>query len=53
MNFIKDNLTEAFVIFGIVFVSWGLFLISPIIGFIGTGIMFLVLAYLLIKIGGG
>ena len=53
MKFIEDNFTETLIMVGFVLVSFGLFLISAIVGCIGTGIMFLGLAYLTIKIGGG
>ena len=51
MKFIKDNLIEITILFGMALVSFGLFLISAITGCIGTGLMFFGLAYL-IKIGG-
>lgn len=52
MKFLIDNAMELIMLNGIIFVSIGLFLVSPVVGFIGTGLIFWGLAYL-IKIGGG
>jgi hypothetical protein len=51
VKFIKDNLVEITILLGMALVSIGLFLISSIVGCIGTGLMSWGLAYL-IKIGG-
>lgn len=52
MKFLIDNAAELIVLNGIIFFSTGLFLISPVVGFLGTGLIFWGLAYLF-RIGGG